>query len=300
MNFLLIGICLAAGMGIRASGTLPENAHKGINSWILYIALPAVAFHYIPAITWSRDLIFPVAMPFLVWIAAWVALKLLARHFPLDTETHAALLLTAGLGNTSFIGFPLTQAYFGDEGLRIAVIYDQINFILLATLGVMTALKAAHGPGSAKRIILRSIFRFPPLLASLAALIVPRFIGMEPLNPLLDRLSATLVPLSLFSVGLQIRFSEWRKEVRPLSLGLAYKLLMAPALVLGATLGFQIKGIIPQVSVFESAMPPMITSAIMAAEYQLNPRVANLMVSAGILLSLPITALWWLVLRALL
>jgi predicted permease len=297
MNFFLIGICLVAGVVLRKAGVLPENAHKGINAWILYIALPAVALLYIPALTWSSDLIFPVAMPLLVWIAAWLVLRLFARRLQLDVGTHAALLLTAGLGNTSFIGFPLTQAYFGDPGLHIAVIYDQINFLALATLGVMTALKAAHGPSSAKRVILRSIFRFPPLIASLAALILPRFIELHAVTPLLEKLSGTLVPLSLFSVGMQIQFSEWRQERKPLALGLAYKLLMAPALVLCAALAFQLRGIIPQASVFEAAVPPMITSAILATEYQLNPRVANLMVSVGIILSLVTTALWWLILR---
>jgi predicted permease len=300
MNFFLIGISLAAGIVLRKSGVLPENAHKGINAWILYIALPAVALLYIPALTWSSDLIFPVAMPLLVWIAAWFGLKLFARRLQLDAGTHAALLLTAGLGNTSFIGFPLTQAYFGEAGLRIAVIYDQINFLVLATLGVMTALKGVHGPGPAKRVILRSIFHFPPLIASLAALILPRFIGLHALTPLLEKLSATLVPLSLFSVGMQIQFSEWRREWKPLSLGLVYKLLVAPALVFIAALAFQLKGIIPQASVFEAAVPPMITSAIMATEYQLNPRVANLMVSAGIILSIFTTVLWWLLLRTVL
>jgi predicted permease len=298
MNFFLIGICLAAGMILRSSGILPENAHKGINAWILYIALPAVALLYIPAIAWSRDLIFPVAMPFLVWTAAWLLCKPLAKRLSLDTQTHAALVLTAGLGNTSFIGFPLTQAYFGDPGLHIAVIYDQINFLVLATLGVMTAIRAAHGAAPSTWILLRSIFRFPPFLASLAALILPHILDLHPLTPLLERLSGTLVPLALFSVGLQIRFSECRRDLAPLTFGLVYKLAFAPVLVLCAAFFVQLKGIIPQASVFETAMPPMVTSAIIATEYRLDARVANLMVSIGIILSLLTTALWWLVLRA--
>lgn len=119
-----------------------------------------------------------------------------------------------------------------------------------------------------------------------------------PLNPLLTKLAGTLVPLALFSVGLQIRFSGWKDELRPLSLGLVYKLLIAPALALFAALAFQLKGIIPQASVFEAAMPPMITSAIIASEYQLNPRLSNMMVSLGIVLSFATTGLWFFVLKA--
>jgi malate permease and related proteins len=300
MNFLLIAICLLSGPILRFYGILPENSHRGINAWILYIALPAVALLYIPAIPWSSALILPAMMPLLVWSGAWAVLKLAERRFALDRGTQTALLLTAGLGNTSFIGFPLTQAYFGDAGLRIAVVCDQVCFLTFSTLGVMAALNASHRAGSRMRAMVRNIVRFPSFLACVAALILPRFTHFALLNPLLTKLAATLVPLALFSVGLQIRFSEWRSEVRPLSLGLVYKLLIAPGVVLCAALAFQLTGTIAQVSVFEAAMAPMVTSAILAAEYQLNPRLSNLMVSVGLLLSMATTGLWYLILRSML
>jgi predicted permease len=300
MNFLLIAICLLSGLVLRSSGILPENSHRGINAWILYIALPAVSLLYIPSITWSSALILPAMMPVLVWGGAWLILKLSARHFALDKKTQATLLLTTGLGNTSFIGFPLTLAYFGDEGLRIAVICDQIGFIIFSTLGVMTALKASHGADSGMKAMVRNIVCFPSFLAFVAALILPRFTNFAPLNPLLTKFASTLVPLALFSVGMQLRFSGWKTELRPLSLGLVYKLLIAPGIVLCAAFSFQVKGIIAQTSVFEAAMAPMVTSAILAAEYKLNPRLPSLMVSIGILLSIITTGLWYFVLRAML
>jgi predicted permease len=300
MNFLLIALCLVAGIILRTTGVVPENSHKGINTWILYVALPAMSLLYIPTLTWSPSLLLPLAMPLLVWAGAWLTVKLYAKRFELDKRTHAALLLTAGLGNTSFIGFPLTQAYLGDHGLRIAVICDQANFIALSVLGVMTALKASEVSGPAKSGVFRALVRFPPFTAFVAALVLPRFVSFAPVDPLLTKLAGTLVPLALFSVGLQIHLSGWKKELPALSLGLGYKLVIAPALVFCAALAFHIKGVAAQASVFEAAMAPMVTSAILASEYQLNPRLSNLMVSVGTLLSLATTALWYPVLRAML
>ena len=300
MNFILIAICILAGLILRSSGILPENSHKGINTWILYIAMPAMALLYIPSIEWSSSLILPLAMPLLVWSGAWLTLKLFARSMALDPKTQAALLLTAGLGNTSFIGFPLTQAYFGDEGLRIAIICDQISFVVLSTVGMITAIKGSQSTGRGKRGMIKNVLRFPPFLAFIAALIIPRHPDLAWLNPLLTKLAATLVPLALFSVGSQIRFAEWKRELAPLSLGLGYKLLIAPAFVLCAALAFHVRGIVAQASIFEAAMAPMVTSAILATEYRLNPRISNLMVSLGIVLSILTTALWWFILRALL
>lgn len=297
MNFVLIAICLVAGMVLRALNVLPENSHRGINAWLLYVAMPAVALLYIPDIEWSRSLLVPFLMPLLVWAGAWLTVKLSAGWLACGRETETALLLTAGLGNTSFLGFPLTQAYFGDDGLRIAVIFDQVNFLTLSTLGVMAGLSAARGSGFGSRMMLRSIFCFPPFIAFVAALVLPRFVDLGLVRPLLAGLAGTLVPLALFSVGLQIRFADWRHEIKPLSLGLAYKLVVAPALTFAAVLLFQVKGIVGQASVFEAAMAPMVTSAILASEYGLNPRLSNLMVSVGLLLSILTTGLWYLLLR---
>lgn len=297
MSFLLIAVCLVAGFALRSSRALPVDAHKGINAWILYVAFPGVALHYLPSIDWTYELALPLAAPFVVWFGAWVTLKAVSLRFPLDGKDFGALLLTAGVANTSFVGFPLTQAYFGAEGLRVAVICDQLTFILLSTLGIVAAMHCAHSGAFDARRMTIGLLRFPPFVAFIAALTIPRLVSLSSIDPLLQLLGSTLVPLALFSVGMQIRFSKWRDELGLLGLGLGYKLVVAPALLFTIAFVFGIKGIAAQTSVFEGAMAPSITAAIVAAEYELNPRLANLMVSLGIMLSFLTSAGWAALLR---
>ena len=106
-------------------------------------------------------------------------------------------------------------------------------------------------------------------------------------------MAVTLVPLALFSVGMQLSFEGWREELPLLSLGLGYKPLMAPILTVVFALALHTSGVTAQVSIFEAAMAPMITAGVLAAQYDLNPRLANLTVGIGILLSLITTALWY-------
>lgn len=293
MNFLLIAICLIAGWLMRRTGVLGENAHISINGWILYIALPAVALQYIPSITWNSDVILPLVMPFAVFAGAWIFVLMISRRFSLDAGTRAALILTAGLGNTSFIGFPLTQAYLGNDGLRIAVMCDQMTFIVLSTFGTLTALHASgSGTISTSLLVKRTAF-FPPFVGFVAAVALPPFVDLSPLTPLFEKLSITLAPLALFSVGLQFRFSGWKNETRLLTYGLAYKMFAAPLLILIIAVTARLEGIAAQASVFEASMPPMITAAILASEYRLNPQLANAIVSLGILLSMASSLLWW-------
>jgi len=297
MNFLLIAACLLAGFFLRATKILADDAHKGINAWILYVAFPAVALHYIPAIQWNFELLLPLTMPLIVWFGAWIFLKIFSTPFYIDTKTFGALLLSAGLGNTSFVGFPLTQAYFGNEGLRIAVICDQLTFIVLSTFGIIAAMHSAHAGNTNLKKIFFGLIKFPPFVSFIAALTIPHIISLSPIDSLLEKLSATLVPLALFSVGMQIQLSEWKNEKKFLFLGLGYKLFIAPLIILGIVLPAGMRGIVPQTSVFEAAMAPSITAAIVSGQYNLNPKLSNLMVSVGILLGFATTAVWWFVLQ---
>jgi malate permease and related proteins len=297
MNFLLIAICLLAGYFLRVSKILSQDAHKGINGWILYVAFPSVALHYVPSIKWSFELLLPLTMALIVWSGAWLTLKIISSAFQLDINTFGALLLTAGLGNTSFLGFPLTQAYFGNEGLRIAVICDQLSFVVLSSFGVISAMRLAHSENRNLRRIVLGLIKFPPFISFVAALLLPHVISLAALDSLLQKLAGTLVPLALFSIGMQIQFAECKNQIKFLFLGLGYKLFIAPAIIFGIAVLCGMRGVVAQTSVFEAAMAPGITAAIIAGQYELNPRLSNLMASIGLIVSFVTTFLWWFLLR---
>jgi predicted permease len=278
---------------------VPENAHRGINTWIIYMAIPAVALKYIPAIKWSNDLLFPAIMPVIVWTGSWLVFKLYSLKFHISPATRTALTLTAGLGNTSFVGFPLIQAYYGEHAISIAVISDQITFVLMSTVGAMMAMSTSNNKSPDIKSVVLKLIQFPPFVAFITALILPRFIDISSLNPFFEKIAVTLVPLALFTVGLQLNFTGWRSEIKLLSIGLGYKLILAPLMIIGLSIILQLKGIIPQIGVFEASVAPMITAAVIADQYQLNPKLANLMVGTGILLSFVTTGLWYLVLQQL-
>ena len=223
--------------------------------------------------------------------------KLINRNKSLSKTTEGGLKLSSGLANTSFVGFPLIAAYFGEKYISIAIICDQITFFILATMGVTAAIKASQKHQLSASIVLKRVLCFPPFLGCVGALIIPRFIDIAPAAPLIDKLATTVAPLALFSIGLQLQFKGWLKEVKLIVLTLLYKLVLAPALVLAVffTLGYS--GIIPQISIFEAAMPTLLTSAVVADEYGLNPKLSNLIIGIGIIVSLATTGIWYLILR---
>jgi predicted permease len=100
------------------------------------------------------------------------------------------------------------------------------------------------------------------------------------------QIGATLTPLALFSVGLQFRLHLQRDQVGALIAGLGWKLFLAPLVVFGIGIAAGIGGLTLTVGVLQAAMAPMISAAILADQYDLEPRLANTVLGAGILLCL--------------
>jgi malate permease and related proteins len=292
-NFILIGICILAGMLLRNRGSLPIDAHKGINTFIIYLALPAVSFKYLPHIEWSTELLFPAIGPVVIWLCAWLYIRIYAASAKLSKPAEGGLKLVSGLSNTSFVGFPLVMAWFSEKELGIAVICDQVTFMLLATAGIIVAINSSGKHTLRPSIVLKKLFSFPPFIGCIAALTIPRFVDISVLDPLFDKLAATVGPLALFSIGLQLQFKGWRKDIKHISVSLFYKLLLAPLIILLVALLLGMIGIVAHITVFEAAMPTLLSSVIIADQYDLRPQLANLVTGIGILISFITTAGWY-------
>jgi len=296
-NFVLIFLCISAGMAISKLKILPADAHKSVNAWVLYVALPALTLRFVPEITWNIRLLLPLLTPFVVWGGAWLFVGIYDRKRRLSRVSRTALLITCGLGNTSFIGFPMIAAFYGESEIRHAIVIDQLTFILFATIGVITILRASteksENPGFV--FFIKKIFLFPTIIACLIALILPHIINMSVINPLLDKLVATMSPMALFSIGLQLKFGAIKQEWRLVSAGVFYKLILAPCLVFILAIVLRSSGNLAAISVFEAGMPAHITAALMAVQYNLNPRYCSLVVGVGILLSFVTSTVWYLI-----
>ena len=171
---------------------------------------------------------------------------------------------------------------------------DQLGtYLVLSTVGILMICFYADG-NTSKREIVRRIVTFPPLIALVLALALKLVDYPHWAVNALDRLGGTLAPLALVSVGLQLRLSDLSAQRGPLAMGLGYKLVLAPLLVMLIYVGvLRLGGTTTQVTLFQSAMPPQIGGAIVAIQYGLNAQLISLMVSIGVLLSFATLPLWW-------
>src|SRR6266536_2066999 len=126
-NVLLLFLCLAAGVALRATGRVPDNAHLAINGFIINISLPALTLQQIHGIELHRDLLFPILMPWVMFAGVGVSIWLISRQLRLAATTTGALILTAGLANTSFVGVPMIESFYGSSYMSIGLLIDQLG-----------------------------------------------------------------------------------------------------------------------------------------------------------------------------
>ena len=290
----MIAVCILAGMIFKATKSIHPDAHKGINTWILYLALPAVSFKYLPKVHWTTDMLFPIIATFLTSVFCFFFMWWYSQRKGYSGRSRSTLELVSGYSNTSFLGFPLVSAFYGESLLSIAIICDQTMFFSLSTLGIIAALRGGSKSGAVSaKFILKRLITFPPLVGCIAALTFSQFIDFTLAEPFFDKLAATVSPLALFSVGLQLKFNGWKKLIPQMSTSMFYKLILAPAITLGLALLLGIKGNIAKITIFESAMPAVLTSSIIAEQFRLNTKLTNLTIGFSIIAGLFTSAIWY-------
>ena len=297
-NIILLFLCMGIGMALRVSGRLPDNAHGVLNTFIIYVSLPALTLLHVRGIKLEPGLIYAIAMPWLLFAAGAAFFWSVAKAMRFTPQTTGGLMLSGGLGNTSFVGLPMIEAFYGAGGLAIGILIDQLGtYMVLSTAGIVIAGLYSSGAVSGRDIAKR-VASFPPFIALIAALLLLPFEQPQWLSDILRRLGDTLVPLALVSVGFQLRLDQLDGTKTALAFGLAFKLLIGPLVLLVLYVKLLgARGDVVQIALFEAAMGPQIGAAIVAIQHGLNPPLITLLVGIGIVLSFLTLPMWWYVLQ---
>lgn len=291
--FALILLMLALGYAFQRLRVLPQDAAQTLNLVVLYVCLPAAVLRHAPRLHLEPALFGVALVPWVLLLASVVLVTLAARLLRFREDERAVLLLTVTLGNTSFLGYPLTKALIGEHALPYAVIYDQFGaFLILSTFGLWVLARYGGDRTPTLGDILRRIATFPPFWALIVGFTVmpaepPAWIAGG-----LQRLSDALLPLAMLTIGLSVKLALPRDELKPLATGLLLKLLAMPALAWLLVRAMGMGGDMARATVLESAMPSMVTAGALAISHKLAPRLAAAMVGYGLLLSLLTLPFW--------
>ena len=285
-NFALIAIAITVGYVLQKLHIFPKETPNILNKFIIYIPLPAIILLQVPKLNFSFDILIPAVVAWIVMLLSALLVLGISKALHWSKEITGSLLLVAILTNSSIMGIPIINAYLGEDALSYVLIYDQLGtFLALAVYGAfITAYYSSNSNLSFKLIVIK-IITFPSFLALLLALL---FLGQTfPLiiTNILSTFANTLIPVALVAVGLQLQFKLPKHDIKPLSIALVIKLIIAPIIAYITVILFGWDNLAGQVSIFEAGMAPMITAGAMASMAGLAPRLSVAIVGYGILIS---------------
>jgi len=258
-------ILLVASLGFLIQKLLKLDP-RPLSQVAFYILSPALIF----TILLSADIAGSQVLSMVGFTAAVVLLTLglsfgISRVLGLKGKPAAAFLLTAAFMNAGNYGLSLNQFAFGNLGLALASIYFAVSVMMTSSLGVYIA---ASGGGSALQA-LKGLAKVPAVYA------IPLAIGFRTLDVAvptaisipIELLSLATIPVLLLVLGMQIARAGIPTQRKMLSVSVAIKLLVAPAIAILISPLFGLEGLARDVGILQSAMPTAVLTTIIAIEY---------------------------------
>ena len=289
MQFLLLIGLIVLGFTLGRLGWLQQRQIGWGNKYIIYIALPVVALAKIPSLEIDTELSLFVATPIALFLASLFMFQVILRRF-LEPDQRLVLSLTSGLGNTSFIGFPLIIFYFGSDYLPYGALYDQTTFLLMASIGQAMIVRRGGMDGFVHTV--KKVVTFPVFVAIVVAFMLPSDLFSEGILMVFDWIIQSLTIVAMVVVGFLIAKYVTFPFPREVWLGLAFKLMLAPAIVYLVMKLISMPQDLEQVNVLETAMAPQTSICLMLLEHEKLPSLVSQLLCWGVVLSLGVSFLW--------
>ncbi|MCW2921650.1 MAG: transporter [Thermoleophilia bacterium] len=297
VDLLLLAAFGALGLWLqrRPRGDLVRTRLWAVNYAVLIPIAAAFAFLTVDL---DAHLAAIVACTVTAW---WITVALAGAYGHLvarERPMAGALWLVAAFPNTGFIGFPLAHLAFGADGLRLAIIYDQVSLVIPAIV-VSTIIAQRHAATSTSGVAhpsaWRTVLTSPPVWSVLVLLVLRATVVREPLE--LDALGgavgAVVGPVGFLLLGLSLprgEFSHGRREVAEVLGAISVRIIAAPLLV---WLVAHAAGVdMPDVLYLVAALPTAFHALVISRLYGLEVTVVRLGVLASSVGVVTVTVVW--------
>ncbi len=228
---------------------------------------------------------------------AWIGIKCQAyfTNTVPQLPTQGSFILSAMVGNTGFLGYPIVLAVYGTQYFAWAIFYDLLGS-LFGTWGLGVAL-AGHFGGRATNLWQSSkVILINPALWSFGFGLLFRQVQIPQLAEFyLEKLAWSVIVLSLLLMGMRLsKINSWH-NLPSGAIAIGIKMLLVP-LILGISL--KILGLTStpaKIILLQTAMPPAFSTLIIAETFNLDSDLTVTTIALGtviLLLTLPM----WLVL----
>ena len=249
-----------------------------LNQFAYYVALPALIINSFWEINFlsreSLNLIFlSVSIIILLSLIIFVFLSFLK----IGRNLKAAIFLSATVGNTIYMGFPLVEMGFGKEYLPAAALIGTI-YLIVPLLITIFLIKYWHCRENCLSEELGGFFKNPLIIAVFIGIILSFFNFNYPLvfsvKKAITMLGLTASPVALFALGGFIYGRFLKKDLGLVFLISLLKIAVLPLfIVAGSLILFRTDSL--KIIVLLSSMPVAATTFVIAEKFNLNKELVG-------------------------
>jgi hypothetical protein len=296
---------------------LPESAIPGLNSYVLYFALPCMLFRFgstTPVLELLNPVVLGVYLCSALLIVFFTVSMSLSDRVGMKDAAFGALV--AAFPNTGFMGVPLLVALMGKAAAGPVICSILADLFFTSSLCIALAQAAGHGAGggaggagaAALRALRGALSNPLPWSIALGAVFSLWQLQLPgPVQSIVDMLAASATPVALFTIGAVLFRSGQHAKKNDLPTPLSdflpvalIKLFLHPALVL--VLGLAARHLGAPLSSFEltvltlgSALPSASNVSLLAERYGAdNGRIARIIMSSTVLAFATFSTAAWL------
>lgn len=293
--FLLIG----GGFVLRKFDIVKEEWVHTLNSFVYYVALPALIVVSFWNISWGTPgLLRLIGTNTLFLVGFALVLGLFLALCPMNRRLKASVFLVGLVGNSIYMGFPIGEQAFGPEG-SASVIGVGTLFLVLGILLAIVGVELFWEPKKLGAYI--AGFVKNPLSIGVVLGILVSLIGSSDglvgtVKGAVGMVAAIASPAALIALGSFLHGRFVRDVVWFSILGSAIKLFAFPILIFFADI--MIGGGVREVSVsmLLAAMPVAVTTFVIAEQFDLDQSlVASSIVLSTVasVVTIPLVLLLW-------
>jgi len=289
LSLLKIFLILLPGVYFGRKNIIDEKQCEGISSIVVNIAWPCLVITALQ-MDFSETLLINsglLAGAFVVVsVLAYAVGMVLCRFLKTDDQITYLIIYMFLFSNTGFMGIPVCETLYGEEGVFYAALMDSLSDVFVFTVGTFLVKKSMGvtiknnpkeliTPGLISIVIGVSLF--------LLDIKLPAVLGET-----LATVGGITTPLAMFIIGYKLGKMKIKDMLgdRTAYIVSGFRLLVLPAVVLGAlvVLGVEMT-VLTKVIAMEIAMPVATCTVIFVEQYKGNTPFASKCVLLSTLMS---------------
>ena len=263
-------VMILIGALSKRIGLLKEEDVETLNNIVINISLPCMIFNalYTADVSLLPRLSILTVYMLITSLIVGVLTYLLLKSFGWDKRKIWSMVIVVVLGNTGFLGYPITQGIFGNEGMIRAVFCDISTSIIFVTLSFILILIF----DGEIRVALKKIITFLPLWSIVLGILLNIF--SVPITSLgstvVSYLAGATIPLIMISLGLSLNLEGLKNHFKEVGLASIIRLVIYPLIALGVLSLLNITGFEHTIGFIEATMSSAMIGLVLAISYKLD------------------------------